>query len=436
MLQPTPQLLVRPAASLAASFKLLTHPKVPLTPGESKQLLNIITTSFRQKLAQEHDGPVAASSPRQCLPQHTPSKDKERSHSKVSIAHTTPTDRHMHGILSNPLFKPISKTHGSSTRDPMAVFEEACAHGLMTASRARACLIAKRQNLRDTSKDVLASIRQGDAGAKVFKWLLSSGAMEDSSWLLPNDIYISGGKKILPDIIFQFLVLEGRQELLWDLLEHHVIQRTKNGKVDVLLYHLSRALARFDSLDAAYQGLSRAQKMLRQHGISQKVSDKVIAKTVHTLIQSTLTIEQPRPTAGLFDRFSTTVQAVIPQSSISLVHLRLCHPTTPNAAPAFQFLKGLPATQSENGNVNERAHEGVHDTKAIIWLALDAAKVLLKQEKYDNARWVMNFLQERYPEHIGAERQYAAAKLRVEQMESEATNLELLNNLELGLGAP
>ena len=278
MLQPSPQLLVRPAASIAASLRLLTHPKLPLTPAESRLLLNSLTTSFRHQLEQEHGERPAKISEAKAILEARTTKD-------ATTRNGTHASRHMSDILTNPLFRPAPASDLINARDPMDVFDKACAKGLMTFSRARACLIAKKASLK-TSKDGRSAIRAGNSGAKVFRWMLSNGAKEHSSWLLPVQAH-KGNTNAMPDIVFEFLVLEGREQVLWDLFEHHVVNRTKNAKVDVLLYHLSRTLARRDSMDAAYQSLIKAKGILQEHGFSENISVRVLKKAVESLVQAT-----------------------------------------------------------------------------------------------------------------------------------------------------
>ncbi len=303
----------------------------------------------------------------------------------------------------------------------MEVFEQACSRGLMTPSRARACLLAEKAACR-ASNEGLSAIPKGNSGAKVFKWLLSSGAMENSAWLSPASESTSLDRRITPDIIFEFLVLERRDQLLWDLFEHHVSNRTKNGKPDLLLYHISRTLARCRSLDAAYDSASKAEAALASTGFSLHVRQRVLTKAMDSLVQATLVTETPEPSVSLFENFVSKVEAskIHPLYSHQLL---LHHPSQPDASAAMNYLRSLP----------EPWENIPSETKAHIWLALDTAKLLLRQDQYAEARWVMNLIEQRYPEHIGARPDHIASERRTLQLESEEENLRLLNNLEAGL---
>lgn len=310
----------------------------------------------------------------------------------------------------------------------MDVFEQACASGLMTIDRARACLHAKKSALGGS----LRGLRASGAGVEVFKWMLSTGAADDSSWLFdPRD-------NLAPhDIIFEFLILEGKQELLWDLFEHYITHRQPNA--DLLLSHLSKNLGASCSMDAAYMSLIRANEILNRLGVSESCHSAVLRQAVHRLVNTT-TDGMPwisRPSSTHFDQFLGIVGAVIPPySSITAIYiprLHLCHPRKPDAKPALQYLKSLDETISERLSSQPGVVEPAPTLSPTIWMALESAKLLLKQEKYEDARWVMDFLQRRYPEQIGAGLN-ADAKGKLEHAEAEAMNVQLLSHLELGLG--
>src|SRR5580700_3852386 len=103
MVRSTPLLSFRQLPSLR--FVKVNHP-LPLTPRQSKQLLDVLKTSFRAQLDREHgpwhrenNGKVSPSSP-----QHTSTRPRSQSQPR-----STPTDRHIHSVLSNPLFNYSSK---------------------------------------------------------------------------------------------------------------------------------------------------------------------------------------------------------------------------------------------------------------------------------------------------------------------------------------
>ena len=419
MLQPTPQLLIRPAASVAASLRLLTHPKLPLTPAESRSLLNALTTSFRHELAQEHGESSVKSSAVKSISESNQTKD-------VKPRNGAHTERHLRGILTNPLFRALDTSDLSGVKDPMDVFDQACARGLMTYSRARACLIAKKALLkRYSDNNSVGAMRRGDSGAKVLNWLLSTGAKEHTNWLMPWP----GSEEFATkrDIIFEFVIREGREQSLWDIFEYHVANRTKNVDLGLLLYHISKATANWvGSMDPAYQSLIKAKGILLEHGFSEGVFQRVSKSATLGLISATLNKETPHCTDALYEDFCRKVQANSDclDYSFSRYRLALHHPSKPDATQALTYLKDIaPRLEPEDFH------------KGFLWLAFDTARVLLRQDKVDDARWVMDFLQKYSSKEIGVELQttYNKTERRVLQVKSEESNLALLDGLGLGL---
>lgn len=299
----------------------------------------------------------------------------------------------------------------------MDVFDEACAKGLMTPSRARACLKAKRQQLRTvSSEDYPKAVGNRDAGAKVLKWLLATGAKENSAWLLPFEQHVPR----FPDIIFAFVVLENRGKSLWDLFEHYVANKIKG--VDVLLYHHSMTLAQVVSLESAYESLAKAESILLKHGFSYAVRQRCLDKAVQGLARATLKyaqtaeLEKQAVPAELFEQFLQRVH----RSTLGPVYghrLEQHHPAGAITAPALQYLQSLGSDYQPSDDVT--------------WLALNLAQNLLKGGKQADAHWVMSFLEKQYSESLGIETQATSKKYK--QSKEEDSNLELLNNLELGI---
>ncbi|KFY37393.1 hypothetical protein V494_04771 [Pseudogymnoascus sp. VKM F-4513 (FW-928)] len=393
MVQPSPHLLLRPAATLAANFNIFAHPKVPLTPNESRQLLNALTTSFRRQLAEEHDtrtpnpahnGPASAAT---TLSSSSPKKRPAR-------PNVTHTDRHLHDVLSNPLlsFQPPPTRTGQ--RDPMDVFDEACARGLMDASRARACLQGKRVSLGATPEEQRAGMKTSGAGLKVLQWLLSTGVESDASWLQLKGRGPAWGK----DIIFDFLVLEGRQEALWELFERYAALNT--GDERNFLFQLSRSLAQYVSADAGLESVVRANEILMKAETPLEARLRILYPAVSLLVNytKTSTSENVQRSPVLFDRFLGIVQAFPRRSAISkrelfVPQLSLYHPTNPDAKPALRYLESLNEAPAEHllQAINVLSN-------SLASLALDTAKQLIVSEQFDEARWVLGFVQKTYPE--------------------------------------
>ncbi|KFY24602.1 hypothetical protein V493_05141 [Pseudogymnoascus sp. VKM F-4281 (FW-2241)] len=391
MVQPSPHLLLRPAATLAANFNIFAHPKVPLTPNESRHLLKALTTSFRRQLAEEHDtrrpNPAHTGSASTATPLSSSSPKK-----RPSRPNATPTDRHLRDVLSNPLlsFQPAPTRTGQ--RDPMDVFDEACARGFMDIARARACLLGKRASLAGPLEEQRVAMKASGAGSKVLQWLLSTGAESDASWLRPNG---RGPAWIKQDIIFDFLVLEGKQEALWELFDRYTALNLAVDGQDLVLYQLTRSLAQNVSVDAGLESVIRANEVLIKAETPLTDRLRIVHPTIAFLVNS-LKKNNTSESPALFDRFLDTVQTLrsrseFPKSSLFIPQLHLLHPTNPDAGPAVHYLQRLDEAKHLKNVLKVLSNP-------LSSLALDTAKHLIANEQFDDGRWVLAFIQETYPE--------------------------------------
>lgn len=274
----------------------------------------------------------------------------------------------------------------------MDVFDEACARGLMDIARARACLHGKRVSLGETPEEQQAAMKGSGAGSKVFQWLLSTGAENDASWLQPNG---RGPGRIKNDIIFDFLVLEGKQEALWELFERYAALKVHDGQ-DLLLFQLNRSLAQNISVDAGLESIVRANEILLKAEVTLADRLKIVNPAISFLLSylKNNTSESPE----LFDRFLGTVRALpsrraISKSNLFLPQLYLHHPTNPDARPALRYLESLNEASPEHLLQATKVH-----SNSLSSLALDTAKQLIANEQFDEGRWVLGFVQKAYPE--------------------------------------
>lgn len=161
--------MFRPSQALLLKLKTLSiHQQLPLNARDSRQLLNILKASFRNHLDEQHwkgevesfikTGNEGVSNP-------------VRRRSKSDPERQNHAERHMHSVLTSPLFNisPISKGKShEAIRDPLETFERALALGLMNLDAANACLLAKKsQILRSSILNVQDGMRHSGAGRKV-----------------------------------------------------------------------------------------------------------------------------------------------------------------------------------------------------------------------------------------------------------------------------
>lgn len=407
--------------------KFKIHPPLPLNPRESKQLLNLLTTSFRRQLDAEHgDLPFRTKTgkkPSNNHQSHETNKQRRRSFSEPA---SQPTDKHMNSILTNPLFSlmPDGKTPNAG-RDPMEVFDFAVAKGMMTLHYARACLNAKK---RDIIQSPILSVREGmkesGAGLKVVKWLISSGMANNNDFLKDAQFAI---------VLMEYMVAEGLQEIVWKWIKRAfeglpayftirdpILRNTTRREIIGPLYLLIRAEASENvSLDAAFICLSRAAGYLK--GLTVPQMRKVLVAPGWFLLHEAtrLNSERPAPSPSAFESFFSLVPVLSARPHYQLAIMSLHHPSTPSADLALAFFR---ERQYADYSSSLRGHNEADN----ITLGLDTAKLLLEHERYDDAQWVMDFLQSNYPDQLGIK-----SRGQFEQAKAEASSLQLLESLSL-----
>ncbi|KAJ4385399.1 hypothetical protein N0V93_009827 [Gnomoniopsis smithogilvyi] len=408
-------------------FSKVHHPP-PLDNRESQRLLKALTTSFRKNLDKEHgylsQDPATAASYNLKTPSDTPSTTAPHE------SHRRPTDRHVRAILSNPLFSYApSKTVSSSPsteRDPMDVFDQAVAKGLMNPKRAAGVLIAKRQAIAQSSS---ISVPEGMANSgtahRVVSWLRSSGLERNLSFVKHQPLL----KNLIP-----FMVEEGLDEVVWAWLEqwmatevHAVTMAGYARRASPLLTALVRAkISPGSSLDAGYATLIRADDMFSNH---QAFSSTALAPWRTLSVMSTVFAWQRSPPSEvLFDSFAAMSERLREFSStmIDRAHLDLYHPTHPDAAAALNFLKSpmLDRLGARLDRADEIPSGKTFPTffrdpksiaKSVVLMATDTAQHLTRIGDEAQAEWVGDLLLAKLGKFLRTELVSAAPDLHLLQ---------------------
>ncbi|KAK2052701.1 hypothetical protein LY76DRAFT_322814 [Colletotrichum caudatum] len=355
------------------------HQPLPLSSKESKKLLNVLKTSFRQNLDKEHGyAPENADS--------SASKHSSTSHN----AHHRPTDRHLRAILSNPLFKSgiqPNEVAFRTPRDPMDVFDEAVSRGMMTRKAAAGCLQSKRQQIVQSSAlSVPDAMMASGAGLRVVQWLRSSG-MERTLDFLRDSHFVH---ELVP-----FMVAGGLEEVAWtwaDRLVQGEGSAVENSEiVGTLVASIVTAKSNVTdrNLDTAFTALLRADATWKaaphQH---------LILLRSWRLLSWQSTVEawkRPLPSAALFESYFGTARSIRRPLRLDRAHLELHHPTKPNHESALKFLQ------------DDRLGSLESNTKLVtrvIFMGMDAVSHLTKLGRTDDAEGLLRLLQSRFSEEL------------------------------------
>lgn len=386
------------------------HQPLPLNQKESQRLLDTITTSFRKQLDAEHPGFTpesedatkpsdAAAATMRALPPGAP-----------TLARTRPTDHHLQSILSNPLFSHERSPAAVATgRDPMEVFDEAVARGMMTYMRASGCLMAKRREIvQSGSLSVRHAMAEAGAGDRVLRWLQASGQHHDLVFL--NQLRFT--HELIP-----FLMAEGREEVVWSWLAG--LAKTEDIKLGnfrrkqakgILTQMLEFKCANSRSMDTAYRCLLRAEKTLPKSWLMSPSCPKQGPERERELLlyswhrlnwnSTVLAWQHPSKTSTvLFDQFSEIGHRYINPAStankLELAHLALHHPTKPSHEMAMNMLHTPAVWEEWSRRQKDHPHHVIAGTVRLRSLGMDMAQYFVQQREADQAQSLLRILEER-----------------------------------------
>lgn len=415
MFRASQTLLFRPMQSLQT---LKIHQPLPLNPRESQQLLTLLIASFRKQLDTEH--PIST----------THSKNDRTEHSarrkSFSGSEGRPTDRHMHSVLSNPLFN-ISPLHSKDgpigIRSPMDTFEQAVAKGMMNTHYASTCLTAEKGRITESAvPNVRIGMKESGAGLRVLKWLIASGTTNDLGFL-KDDAFTK--------ILMEFIVAESLQEYAWawikksfksipglSLLPMAERKAASRNITRPLAYLISAEALNNTSLDDALLCMSRATGYLQ--GFPSKEMRMILGPPGRFLIGKMNDPQSQRLLVSetSFESFLSLLPVISKYTAFYLAQLSLLHPTRPTADPALAYI--------QNDGPLKHAKGSERKDKPQIMLCLDTADFLFKNSLYSDAEFVMQFIQENYQRPLGM-----TQDREVEQAKAEASTMQLLQGLGL-----
>ncbi|PYH45450.1 uncharacterized protein BP01DRAFT_41149 [Aspergillus saccharolyticus JOP 1030-1] len=399
-------------------FKNL-HPPLPRTPRQSQQLLNALTTSFRRQLDREYP---SASVP-------TPLNQDEVSEvhlPKNPESSSYATDKHLHSILENPLFRvqPRKEVRAKGSdrdsrlaKEPMVVFEELAAAGNVTLSALNNCLVSQLLLLSDhkSGEQFVKAMRDSRTASRIASWWSASDLNTRGLLFHPS---------ITPHIT-KFLVAENMQSvaLTWlkllaqrDILggEGSRLKR-KDSRIGFggLLNDLVLAEARYGG------GIESAMRLYVSAG-QLTTSDRIpIIKNEYwnaTLLSAgghlgQLIIQnEPDHASGvgqiLYENYLQMINTV---AANSLLHACVCmhHPTKPNARPYVLYVQALPEGRTASWSKLRRDH--------YMRAGFTALRILLDQNDSEYATWLAKYMQDTISQHLDPEdvqsAQYELARL-------------------------
>ncbi|KAL9096660.1 MAG: hypothetical protein Q9165_001148 [Trypethelium subeluteriae] len=426
-------------SSRVLAFKALAskiHPQLPLNPRESQQLLNMLTSSFRQQLEKEH--PYSASGDTKPTEHQSPMKRaKESPDARSAPSSQVSVGNVLESILSNPLLstphrrlspnQTSARTESEDVRlqqiinEPVEWFEDQIARGVPSVEAAHTYLTIVTK-ISDSPEKAQYKHR---AAVALSSYLWATGS-EDSLDFVSNNQFTR-------DTV-HLLVNHGFEKKIWSWV--HGLERLRCGnnlkditnKQMLLLVFLARARVAMsntaeNALGVLFHAMGRT--ILNSDGA---VREALIAKLwLHLrkqIINGTLELEDP----AVFDKFLQAAPShLVKDMDLCRSQLMLRHPEVPDAEPAISYIRKW----SKDGPLSS----SIVKNTAYLKLLLDTAQVLLSQEKYHDAAWVMSIAQEYFPAELDAGEgslPKSSSSQRESSSRTESMNLELLNGLSVG----
>ena len=395
---------MKPSIALGLkSFVSKIHPPLPMNPRESQKLLNLLTDSFRRQLDLKHAKP-------------------------------TPTDAHIDSILSSPLLNPKERRKQSpwrSRRDvnaleevqsslllttPAEYFDNQVASGQASLETARLCLNMELQNA-GRSKDSIKLIAESKASASVLHWLWSSG-LEESLRFVHDGPFM--------DDLMPFMVIQGNEYrvMRWirqlaaplkrpspEEIEDSDGMSSEAAKIHTdqeqtthssyLSLAVSRPLKALIKAKIKYRSINSAVQaffdVVKGNDLTMASSSQISIEVLKLIIRPVVA-RGPSSTGldiKLYDRLLFFCNGIRSLESYA-ARLAQQHPTHPDATQSLRLFQSR----------SWKEEIPLWPTRKRISFAnscLRTAKVLLATGKESDAKWVMNFVQDNFPDEIGVD---------------------------------
>lgn len=413
-----------PAAAAVGQRALSTlasklHPQLPLTPRESRQLLSLLTASFRLHLDREHPvhTTVIAHSTLPKAARHDPG-------STISMSSAALASQHLDAVLSNPLFamKPARRgsQYGASQalKDPTGWFLNEITSGSATLSKLSTYLnIICRF-------DTAAQPHQGKTpGAIVGGWLRSSGIDTSKEFL---EVCVETKYPLF--LLVRLLITDGETRLLWKWFARSSYPDSSLQSGLRFKEQLLRRMVRVQAYHDLPQSLllfERARDICEKQGKgfeSLRLAGQELVRTILSRPNAPISNE-------IYDTFRESVTLWFPGSWAVAVDamLWLHHPTRASYTQGLQFIQDpAGAAKYANAKPGQRSF--------VVQLSLGVARELLAAERYEDAQAVMAFVKKHFPDLVMSDvsheqTEFDAQSARSKWAQTEKRNLELLDGL-------
>ncbi|KAI9679225.1 MAG: hypothetical protein M1817_005244 [Caeruleum heppii] len=411
------------------------HPPVALTPTESRQLLALLTSSFRRHLDHEHASSAAI---RKSADKSFRSLDVSSLSTQMATkAAESPSSMssHLLSVLTNPLFtnkpgsrrpKSLDRPHGTlleslqdtcwKTTAPMDWFEDQVRWGRATLNQAQYCLDAEMKALvRSPELSVHEAMKRSQAGSRVLAWLWSAGLERSGDFLRHHGFM---------DALMPFLVGEDHIDAVWKWLATPVTDENVDAddcgpsqsmrtKRSLLLKLVMSEIRGERGLGKAVKHFLRGSEVvlgLVDHPATFRDSHDLLAPAGRALAHHLGHAPPTKQAAvGLYDAFAKTVGKweLNSKTPLLLARLSLNHPQHPTPLPAIGLLRDVDKHPDYFSGILDPKRRA-RTRQRVIECSLDAARLCLNQENCTEGAWVLECARKNFPTELGTERELTA----------------------------
>lgn len=405
----------------AASKRLLStlsskiHPQLPLSPRESQQLLNALTSSFRAHLDREHSAGRRSQSDSKRAGQRTEAQVNARSSHAVAT-------RHIDSILTNPLFAVQPRRRGSESiaidimRDPMTWFVNEVASGGATLPKAALCV----RLLAETPEDPQGKPKQDDVLAR---WLRTSGLENSREFIDMNSIR----RPFFLEGLVACFQTEYEKDALWRWYIRPADRRMEEtslsaDKIATFRASLLANMVKSDTKTSLDKGIATFMQAYRMsdilgHGHAYEVLRPAGSHIVNKIIAGARSVDP-----DIYQSFLASTENWAGDWSQAVRPLLwLYHPTKSSPLPGLQFIQD-PAGAVTFVDSNKSRQD------FLVQLCLGVAHSLLAQKKPAEALVAMDFTTQHFS-HIVSAKKTAVVEQVPWNVRSQERNIRWLDTL-------
>ncbi|KAL5405486.1 hypothetical protein PMIN06_003753 [Paraphaeosphaeria minitans] len=416
----------RTLSSLASKI----HPQLPLTPRESQQLLNLLTTSFRSHLDREYPSGPSEAPPASTSTQLVKVEKSRRLPSSYDSA-----SEHIDSILSNPLFarKPSRRVSdlaaASALNDPFAWFLDQAAIGTADIPKAALCLdlLPRSQN---TTKGRRGSLSNSDRrpASMIAEWLRTSGRETSKEFLISQLSTKGAPRRNLVNRLVPLLLFEGNHAPLWRWYAYEPEEGDMLNQAQLSPFKcqlLKEMINAARTLDEAFAIFQHAFQLAEAGKRNAYVKSLQVAGA--RLVDMIVSDPQVPCTPEFYEQFALSTRGwLFAWKPVVQAMLCLCNPTEPDPQPALKIIKNADSFLAST-------HSKPSRQRFLVRMCLGAAQQLIKEEKLADAQIAMQFTKEHFEDlvlikyHSSVPHQMNRGVPEKKKIQEEQRNIALLD---------